>query len=124
MSLGVSLFILLHAINNFQSIIDLFLEKTPKNISIDKLKEVLLIDKDIIDVHHVHIWSIDGNSNYATIHVVTDINDTIELKKKIRKKCLELGISHITIELENTGEHCNDLECHVELHDCGHNHNH
>jgi len=124
MSLGVSTYILIHAIKNFQKIIDLFLEKTPKNISIENIKQTLLKNSSILDVHHIHIWSIDGNSNYATMHVVTNTKKTLELKQNIRELCLELGINHLTIELESQEERCGDLECHIEVQEDHHHHYH
>jgi len=122
MSFGVSTYILIHAIKNFGVIIDLFLDKTPRNISLENITKTLLKNSDILDVHHIHIWSIDGNSNYATMHVVTDTKKTLELKQEIRKICATFGINHLTIEIENKQEHCSEIECHVEVHETCHHH--
>ncbi len=35
--------------------------------------------KEVIDVHHIHIWSMDGQNNYATMHIVTN-SDSHEIK--------------------------------------------
>ena len=72
MSILIACYILFHALTNLKSVLDLFLEKTPKNIDIDHLKKQLLNIEDLLDVHHIHVWSIDGVSSYATLHVVTD----------------------------------------------------
>ena len=85
MSIGIALFILINAFKNMKSILDLFLEKTPKNISVEEIKKHLLEIKGVIDVHHVHIWSIDGYNNYSTMHIVTDEKNIKELKNKIRE---------------------------------------
>ena len=125
MSLGVSTYILIHAIKNFSSIIDLFLEKTPKSISIEKLKNNLLDIPNILDIHHIHIWSIDGYHNYATMHIVTDTTNYHKLKHIVRENCQKLGINHLTIEIENNQEYCDELECHVDIPDtCHHQHHH
>lgn len=124
MSLLVSLYILIHAIKNFSSIIDLFLEKTPKSISLEALKNNILKIPNITDVHHIHIWSIDGYHNYATMHIVTDTTNSHKLKHTIRENCQKLGINHLTIELENNQEHCDELECHVDTTDMCHHHHH
>ena len=55
MSIGVSVFILVNAIKNLKSAIDLFLEKTPEDIEVNKIKEHIMNIDGIIDVHHIHI---------------------------------------------------------------------
>lgn len=120
MSIGVAIFILFHSIQNLKSILDLFLEKTPKDIGIDELKEHLLEIKDIEDVHHVHVWSIDGYNNYATMHIVTKSNDIKIIKQKIREELSEHNICHAILETED--EVCDDTECHVEFHNDMHHH--
>ena len=42
MSIGVALFILVNSLKNLKQVLDLFLEKTPEGIDIDKLKKHLL----------------------------------------------------------------------------------
>ena len=123
MSIGVALFILNHAINGFKEIIDIFLEKTPDNIKIDELKEHLLNINGVKDIHHIHVWSIDGHNNFATMHVVTELDDTKILKHEIKEELKEHGISHITIEIEEPGEECEEIEC-VINNKCEHKHHH
>lgn len=126
MSIGVSIFILIHALKNFKSILDLFLEKIPNGIKIDEIKHHLLEIKNIKDIHHIHIWSIDGYNNYATMHVV--VNDkNINVKKEIREELEEHGISHVTIEIEDIDEDCSDTKCNINLDNInkhGHHHHH
>ena len=61
---------------NLKTVVDIFLVKTPSDIDIDELKEHLLEIKDVDDIHHIHVWSIDGYNNYATMHIVTKAKDT------------------------------------------------
>ena len=125
MSIGIALFILINAFKNMKSILDLFLEKTPKNISVEEIKKHLLEIKGILDVHHVHIWSIDGYNNYSTMHVVTDEKNIKELKNKIRKEMNEHGICHTTIEIEDKDDICDEKECEIKVNnEIGHHHHH
>lgn len=112
LSILVALFILKHSFSNFKEILDLFLEKIPNNISVDEIKDHILKIEGIIDVHHIHIWSIDGSSNYATMHVVAKKN-SVSIKNKIREELMEHGISHVTIELEKETESCESKSCSV-----------
>ena len=123
MSIGVALFILVNSFKNLKEILDLFLEKTPKNISIEEINNHISEIKGVIDVHHIHIWSIDGIHNYATMHVVVDKNE-FAIKNKIKEELSEHGISHTTIEIEKKNELCNDLECHIKYEENKHHHHH
>lgn len=127
MSTGIALFILINAFKNLKEILDLFLEKIPKNISLDELKNHITEIKGIKDVHHIHVWSIDGYTNYSTMHIVTDEQNIKELKDKIRGEMVEHGIGHTTIEIESSIDECNDKKCEIkisnEVHH-GHHHNH
>ena len=124
MSIGVAIFILINAIKSFKEILDLFLEKIPSGIKIEELKEHLLKIDDVKDVHHIHIWSIDGFNNYATMHIVTDLKDTNKLKSNIKEELKEHGISHTTIEIEESNYKCDEIECDVHNENIKHSHHH
>jgi len=125
LSIGVAIFILTHAIKSFKSIIDLFLEKTPNGIEIEELKEHLHEIENVTNVHHIHVWSMDGFNNYATMHIVTALKNPNHLKNEIKKELKEFGINHSTIEFEEIGYECNEKECIVEeAHHHTHHHHH
>ena len=124
MSIGIATYILINAFKNLKDILDLFLEKTPKNISIEKIKKHLLEIKEIVDVHHIHIWSMDGVTNYSTMHIITEDQNIKELKNKIREEMNELGISHTTIEIEYKNDNCDEKECEVKINNEVHHHHH
>lgn len=124
MSIGVSVFILINAMKNLKVVIDLFLVKTPLEIDVNEIREHVMHIDGVLDVHHIHVWSMDGQSNYATMHVVTNA-DTHEIKENIRGELQEHGIGHATLELEAEGEHCHEPHCHVEsTTSSGHHHHH
>ena len=121
LSIGVAIFILIHALKSFKKILDLFLTKTPNDVNIEHLKEHLLKIEDVIDVHHIHIWSMDGYNNYATMHLVTKTNDVKNLKQEVREEFEVHGINHVTIELEDESYECDEKECEVKT---NHSHSH
>lgn len=123
LSIGVAIFILVNALGNFREVVDLFLEKTPRGISVDELREHIMKLKNVKDVHHIHVWSIDGYSNFATMHVVCD-KPTHALKTAIREEMQEHGISHVTIEMEQPGENCETLKCEATIAPKSHAHHH
>ena len=121
MSMGVAVFILINAIKNLKEVLDLFLEKIPDNISIEEIKHHIKEIDGVIGVHHIHIWSIDGFHNYATMHIVANENSH-EIKDKIREELKEHGIGHATLEIESPDDHCHEKHCHTE--ETSHSHSH
>lgn len=124
MSIGVSVFIFINAIKNLRKIENLFLEKIPSNIKIQEIKHHLCEIDGVLEVHHIHIWSIDGYNHYATMHVVTD-GESSKIKENIRNELKEFNVVHVTLELESSDEHCHYQHCHTEIGEkCLHHHHH
>ena len=125
MSMGVAVFIIINAVRNLKEVADLFLEKTPEDVSVCELKEHLLEIEGVADVHHIHIRSLDGHRHYATMHIVTD-EDSHLIKEKVRAELREHGVVHSVLELEEVGEHCHGKSCAIENmvsgHCCHHHH--
>ena len=128
MSIGVAVFILVNVIRNLREILDLFLEKTPDGVSLEELSEHAKEVDGVLNVHHIHVWSMDGYTNYATMHVVVKSEaDWKTVKAKIKEELNEHGIAHATLELEEEDERCNSTECSVpecEHHSHHHHHHH
>ena len=119
LSIGITIFILYNVFKNLKSIFEIFLEKAPKDIDFEKFKrELIEKNKNIIDIHHTHIWTIDGNNAYVTMHIVVpdkiQKDEIIQLKKYINHEAKHYLISHMTLEIEYKIEACDSLECEVE----------
>lgn len=125
MSVGVALFILINAVLNLRETVNLFLEKTPQGIDINEICEHIKKIDGVLDVHHIHIRSIDGYRNYATMHIVTNAGSAI-IKEKVRSELREHGIGHATLELETEDEICLEKQCRLEnnMISSGHHHHH
>ncbi len=124
MSICVAIFILINALKNLAEVLDLFLEKAPHNISVEEITQCISNIDGVLDVHHIHIRSLDGYSNSATMHIVTD-SDSIEIKKNVKEELRKHGINHTTLELESPNEKCEDIHCLEKLiYQPKHHHNH
>ena len=121
MSVAVAVFILINAGKNLKEVLDIFLEKTPDNVSVKELTEHLCKIEGVCDVHHVHLRTIDGHSVYATMHIVAR-GEFHEIKHKVRDELSEFGVVHSTLELETVGEHCSERECRARH--CSHSGHH
>ena len=125
MSIGVAVFIIINAIKNLKEALDLFLEKVPEGISVNEIREHITEIEGVESIHHLHIWSMDGMNNCATLHVVTEA-DAAEVKKKIREEMQEHKIQHVTLEIETKDETCGEEDCHgfESSTSAGHHHHH
>lgn len=131
LSIAIAIFILYHAVKNLKEIFSVFLEKSPDTCKFNHFKEELLEENDdILDIHHIHTWTMSGTDVYATMHIVVEDDITqdkiIELKHEIKHEALHHGINHITLEFEYKKEKCDDIECTpvIETHSHHHHHHH
>ena len=123
LSICVAIFILINALKTLKDVLDVFLEVTPKNVDLQEIRKHLLHVKGVKDVHHIHVRSIDGFNNYATLHVVVE-KYSKDIKNDIREELEEHGIVHSTIELELVDEECKSDHCEIKVNSSHHHHHH
>ena len=126
LSIGVAVYIFSHAFSHLKEVAELFLMKIPHGMDVDEITHHVKEVEGVLDVHHMHIWSIDGNSHYATMHLVTE-GDGAAVKKAVKEELREHGIVHATLEVETEGEQCEEKHCHTcteSHHEHGHHHHH
>lgn len=128
LSMAVAGFILYHALRNLKQAVDLFLEKTPAGLDLAQLQEQLQAVDGVLDIHHLHVRSLDGIRHSATMHVRCN-GDAAAIKQQLRHILQDAGICHATLELEAETEHCHSPGCDLHLqtddHDHhGHHHHH
>ena len=121
LSIAVAVFIFINAAKNLRFIFVPLLYKVPAEINRDAIRKHLAEIDGVVDVHHIHIWSIDGTHNYATLHLVYQ-GDADAVKAAVQQELLAHGIDHVTIETETT--HCGQSHCHTHhhVHHCHHHH--
>lgn len=120
LSICMAGYILLHAVINLKDTLNIFLEKSP--LDTDHIQAHLLTLDGVEDVHHIHIWTLDGQSHCATLHLVTAENPHT-MKDRVRHELEEHGVTHATLELEAPGEYCHHSHCHIEpCHAASHHH--
>ncbi len=123
MSMGVAVFILFHAIRNLSEILSVISEKIPDQVDPEQLTNALTKLPGILDIHHLHIWSLDGHQHCATVHIVSD-DDPHQIKDAVRDIFEKHHINHVTIESETPQEHCHHSHCHISAHAHAHHHHH
>ena len=115
MSILVTIFVLYHAIKNLVEVFNIFMEKAPNGVKTSKLKEYLLENELIKDVHHIHVWTLDGQVVIATCHVVlSDFakkDDLAKIKEFVKSEASEFDINEIVVEMEFEKETCESENC-------------
>ncbi len=123
LSIIVAIFVIINSIKNLLQIVEIFLIKTPKSIDVNELTQHIKTIDGVIDTHHIHVWTIDGEINCATLHlVVNELNS--EVKMKVKEEMRGHGVSHTTIEMETVVENCEEKSCDIkkENNRCHHHH--
>ena len=110
LSLLIIIYVLFNVIKNLKKTMHIFLQGTPSGISIDKIEDnILKLDK-VLSVHHTKVWSLDGEKNVLTIHLVIDkiesFHEMLTIKYNVKKILKTIPISHATIEIEFADETC------------------
>lgn len=112
LSIVFTLFILFNVGKNLWSSAKLFLQAVPDTDLSDKLYKILSSFDEVSDVHHLHLWSLDGEHHVLTAHLV--IEQMLEpvilsgLKQQIADQLSEFELAHTTIEFEFWDEKCRD----------------
>ena len=116
LSILIAIYILYHVYKYIKEVFDIFMESVPNDIDIDKIKiDIESKFESIKNIHHIHIWSMDGINNYMTCHIQLDKDlskdKIISLKKEIKDFLKDYKIKHITLEIEYKEEICNEEKC-------------
>ncbi|WP_298062803.1 cation diffusion facilitator family transporter [uncultured Rikenella sp.] len=115
LSIGISCWVLYNVYRNLKATFRVLLQHTPSDIDAHKLEAEIVALPEVESIHDLHLWSLDGERNISTLHVVTakplDCGAQVKLKEEIRTVCARNGIDHATVELETEGEDCGLTHC-------------
>lgn len=117
LAIGISVFVLYNVIRHLGSTVNLFLQGNPNPEGLRAFRMQVDGLKDVMEIHDVHFWSLDGVRHILSLHaVLNDLSRAEPVKEQIRLISRVLGDCHVTIEIESTNEHCHN--------DCEHVHEH
>jgi cobalt-zinc-cadmium efflux system protein len=112
LSILFTLFILINVIKNLKQTIKLFMQAVPDESLSIKIRKTLLTIPHVKNLHHFHLWSLDGEQHVLTAHLVLDthINQEIHslIKYQVNDKLAQYDLSHTSIEIEQLSEKCRD----------------
>ncbi len=113
MTVGLTVFILYNVSKSLKEAINILLQGVPQHININKVKQDLLAIDGVIGVHDMHIWSLEGETDILTAHIVVD-EERLKKPDKTREAIKEVirrhHVEHSTVELESR-YFCSGIEC-------------
>ncbi|CAJ1073303.1 zinc transporter 2-like [Xyrichtys novacula] len=85
-----------------KDIIRILMEGAPHHIQSSSVKNLLLSVRGVVDVHSLHVWSLNMNQSLLSVHVTTDENADAQMVLLRATKLLrsEFGFSSVTIQVE------------------------
>lgn len=114
LTIGLSIFILYNVTINLREAINILLQGVPKHINLKKVKKDLTSVKGVLGIHDIHVWSLEGETDVLTAHVVLDDeelkNQSEEIKHIVKEILLKHHIEHSTIEIESKYK-CTGMVC-------------
>ncbi|MBD3635901.1 MAG: cation transporter [Crocinitomicaceae bacterium] len=114
LSLFITAYILWNVVKRLKETVLIFLQAHPVDIDRDELEQKIQYVNGVQSLHHVHIWSLDGEHHVFTAHVSIEgtlkITDLLRIKSEIKKIIKNYPFEHYTIELEFDEENCEFVE--------------
>lgn len=114
LSILIAGFIISRAVPNLVNTLKIFLQSVPEHLNIPFIREEIMKIKGISSLHDLHAWTLDGNYNVLTLHIV--IEDTVitrlqEIQNKAEDILLANKVHHPTLQLETVSEGCQFRNC-------------
>ncbi len=112
LSIAFTLFILINVVRNIVATVSLLMQATPDKALHEKVVREMLSLEPVSGVHHLHLWSLDGEHHVLTAHLElsrsVDAHEYIDLKTHVEERLSEHDFIHTTIEFEFPEERCRD----------------
>lgn len=113
--LAIAVIILKGTWSLFVDSFKLLIDWVPKNISGPRVREFLLSQAGVSDVHDLHIWAMSTRENALSVHLVMPSKALKDEERAaiVRQLNLKYGIKHATIQVEKSATYCEDLCRHL-----------
>jgi cobalt-zinc-cadmium efflux system protein len=116
MTIGYTLFILWGVSKNIRESVNILLQGVPSHIDLEHVKAGLLSVKNVLSVHDMHVWSLDGETGVFTSHVVVKdvaLKNPDRMLGLIKVELSQHHIEHSTVELESE-TYCSGVDCELD----------
>ena len=103
-TIGFTVFVLWGVWRNSKELFNIFLEGAPSQHPLAEIVQEIEKIEGVKYVYDIHLWSLDGGHNLASIKAITDKKESAlqdEISRKIKDTLSKYKITHSTIELES-----------------------
>lgn len=115
LSLGIAAYILFNIYRNIRDIFRVVLQAVPEQVHSEEVEKVLVLIPHVKAIHDLHLRSMDGEYVVASLHIVVDSTLSFQeisgVKYAVKQALKGLEIHHITVEIEQEEEICDNEEC-------------
>lgn len=110
LSLAITAFILWGVVKRLKETLFIFLQGVPTDVDLDEIQEKLLRIENIASLHHMHVWSLEGDSHVFTTHIklkdISRFQQLLTVKQEVKSVLQDYHFDHYTIETELDEETC------------------
>lgn len=110
LSIVIAIFILSRIIPTIMKVGRIFMQYKPDDMEIVKIKEKMESFEEILNIHDIHLWSLDGSHHIFSCHVLfhedIPLERILQCNQTIRQQLQEMGIYHCTLETETGSADC------------------
>ncbi len=104
LSIAITCWILYNVIKSIRSAFKIVLQGVPEGVDVAKLKDILTSIDGVASIHDLHVWSLDGEENILTVHVVAagnlDKANSLRIREAVKQQMQLQNIGHCTVEIE------------------------
>ena len=110
LSILITAWIVFNVVRNLRETLSVFLQRVPRDMDladiIDRIRQV----ENVVDTHHTHIWSLDGEHHVLSTHIIvapeTTRQQVICVKGDIKTVLEEFHLDHLTLDIEYGDADC------------------
>lgn len=110
LSILITAYILWNVVKRLKETLFIFLQGVPVDIDMEEVETRILAIENVASLHHVHVWSLEGEHHVFTAHVkLRNINyfqQLLEVKGAVKNVLKDYPFNHYTIETELDEESC------------------
>ena len=117
LSLGITAWILYNVYFALRDNFLILLQGVPEGVDQEAFSDEVRALPGVLDLHDLHIWTLNGEQHIASLHIVYDCADATSpealatLKESVRQVAHRYQLDHLTIELDPRGCSCGMEQC-------------
>ncbi|MBK7963809.1 MAG: cation transporter [Bdellovibrionales bacterium] len=112
----LSLWVIRNVFLNLRQVLQVILQAVPQAVNMEQITDSILKVDWVHNFHHMHVWSLDGETHILTAHLGLQEGLTLQqwdqVKVKIKNLLYQEGLAESTLEFEDSSQVC--LEPHHE----------